>query len=273
MTDLKVLALAVLALYAVVLVCYARMFLKEDSRLGSVLRWVLPAVIVVHVVLLSLAAIRLRYPPFMTSFGSMSFLAFFTGLLYLYIEWRTRTRATGALIFIFVFLLQGGAAIAIRNLPVEPPMSGGPLLSVHVMLALLGYTAFSFSFLYSVMYLMLHEDIRSNHFGILYTKLPPLEQLDAMNYQAAAAGTTILSAAMCVGFVWAWITFRHLPFEDLKVLVTLSAIVVYGAIVLMKRRFGWEGERIALLSVGGFFIVLLSMLGVNVFAQSFHSFF
>lgn len=263
----------VLFMYACAFAAYVRIFLREHSGLARALRFFAPAAVALHIVFLALLCVKLKHLPITTPFESTSSLAMLIALVYIYIELRTKIRSTGALIFLFVFGLQLVSVVLMRLSPASPSLLGSPILNLHIVLALFSYTAFCLSFLYSILYLMLHEDIKSSNFGMIYEKLPSLEQLDDMNYRAAAAGTAVLAVAILIGFIWAWIAFGSLPLGDIKVLVTVGTCAVYSVIILMKLRFGWGGERIALLSAFGFLAVLVSLLFLNVFSQTFHSFF
>jgi ABC-type transport system involved in cytochrome c biogenesis permease subunit len=273
MPTLRILSFIVLLLYVCLFAGYLRLFLKKDTRLGAILYVLLPLTLAAHAGFLVILARTQGRLPLTTPFESMSTLALMTAALYFFIELQTHVRSTGVVIFLFVTVLQGASAMSMQVMRGAPDIAAGPLLSVHVTLALIGYTSFSISFLHSVMYLMLHDEIKSGQFGLLFEKLPSLEQLDALNYRAATAGTVVLVAAIAVGFAWAWTAFGRLPFGDFKVLVTVGAALIYGSLIFAKKALGWGGERIALMSICGFAVVLLSLLGANALSRSFHSFF
>jgi ABC-type transport system involved in cytochrome c biogenesis permease subunit len=157
--------------------------------------------------------------------------------------------------------------------PLTPTELGSPVLNAHIALALLGYTSFCLSFLYSIIYLILHDEIKRSNFGLIYEKLPSLEQLDDMNFKSAAAGAAVMSLSILIGFVWAWTAFGRLPFGDLKVLAAIGTTALYAAMIVLRRRFGWGGERAAIMSLVCFFAVLVSLLLLNVFAETLHSYF
>lgn len=272
MPMLLTISILILALYACVFAAYVRLFIKETSRLGRFLHYLLVIALASHVGYVLLLGLTLKHPPITTPYESMTTLAMLVALIYAYIEFRTKIRSTGALIFMFVLGLQAISTGSLSVALVIPQVMGSPLLTLHIALALLGYTAFCISFLYSIMYLMLHEDIKSSHFGLMFEKLPSLEQLDDMNFRAVAAGVIIQLLAIIVSFLWAWTAFGRMPFGDIKVLASVGIAAVYGTTLYLKRRLGWGGERSAIMSVAGFFVVLVALLIVNVFGQSFHSF-
>jgi ABC-type uncharacterized transport system permease subunit len=273
MTGLQIAAIFLFALYAGVFAVYAILFYKEIGLPVYLLKIITAAVAVFHLVFLTVLGVTLGHPPIVAPGESLSSLAILIALVYIYVEWRTGIRSTGALIYFFVACLQAVSAVLMLGAPPSFHEIGNPILNIHIALSLLGSTAFCISFLYSIMYLILHDEIKKSHFGIMYEKLPSLEQLDEMNYYAAAAGLAALTLAIVVGFAWAWAVFGKLPVTDIKAVTMLATALIYGVMIFMKNRYGWSGDRLAMMSVAGFFAVLLSLALSNIFMGAFQSYF
>lgn len=207
--------------------------------------------------------------PYRTLGGSVSFFGWMLGIAYLVLLLRHRERAMGPFLIPFIVL----ATIVGLLLPdsTAPAARGthGSVFALHVTLAILAYAAFAFSFVLSVLYLIQNRQIRQRKTGLLFARLPPLEVIGRMNRTAVTAGLAVLSLAMVLGLVRAeqvWTTVA-----DPKVASAMATLLVYG-FLLWKDRRGWEGPRVALLSILGFGVVLFSYTVVNIYLSQSHSF-
>jgi len=270
---LRLFASAVSLAYLAVCVLYLLVFLREDTRIRPRARAAAMAAVLLHFLFLASAAVHLGHHPIASVFEAFSTLALMVAILFVYVDIRVGTRSVGLFIFIFVFALQLVSSIFMDFTPGRSGPLEGYILPAHIYLALLGYAAFANGFFYSIMYLLLHRDIRSGRFGKFFRRFPALEELDEMNYRAIVAGLLILLVSIILGIIWFYITYGGLPFYYAKVMFTLFAWALYSVILVLRFLFGWHGRRIAIMSVIGFLIILASMTFVNAFAHSFHAHF
>jgi ABC-type uncharacterized transport system permease subunit len=207
--------------------------------------------------------------PYGTLGGSMSLFGWMLGLTYLALVVRHRDRAIGPFLIPFVILF---SAIGLL-LPFEAqPPSGqtrGTLFALHVTLAILGYAAFTLSFVLSLLYLIQKRQLRRVQTGLLFSRLPALEVIGRMNRTAVTIGLSVLGASVVLGVVWAERVWGRLP--DAKLGAAIVTLVVYG-FLLWKDRRGWVGERVALLSMLGFALILFSYTFVNLYFSTEHVF-
>ena len=90
-----------------------------------------------------------------------------------------------------------------------------------------------------------------------------------MNRTSVSIGLAVLALSVVLGLVWAerfWTTLA-----DPKVEWAVLTLLVYGLLLWMDRR-GWEGPRVALLSILGFSVVLFSYTVVNMYLTQAHRF-
>ena len=90
-----------------------------------------------------------------------------------------------------------------------------------------------------------------------------------MNRTSVTIGLLVLSVSVALGIVWAHRMWKDLA--DAKVVWALLTLSVYG-LLLWKDRRGWEGPRVALLSIVGFVLVLFSYTVVNLYFSQAHVF-
>jgi ABC-type transport system involved in cytochrome c biogenesis permease subunit len=90
-----------------------------------------------------------------------------------------------------------------------------------------------------------------------------------MNRTSVTIGILVLSVSTALGVAWARRVWTGLI--DAKLLWALITLAVYGILLWMDRR-GWEGPRVALLSIVGFILVLFSYTFVNLYLSQSHVF-
>jgi ABC-type transport system involved in cytochrome c biogenesis permease subunit len=134
---------------------------------------------------------------------------------------------------------------------------------------MLAYAAFTFSFVLSILYLIQDRQIRQRSTGLLFSRLPALEVIGRMNRTSVTIGLAALVVSLVLGAVWAEVVWTSLA--DPKVEWAVVTLVVYGFLLWMDRR-GWEGPRVAVLSILGFGVVLFSYTIVNLYFSRVHSF-
>ncbi len=207
--------------------------------------------------------------PYRTIGGSLSLFGWMLGLSYLALLFRHRERAVGPFLipFVIVFSILGlllpQPALAARS------DTRGPLFALHVTFAILAYAAFTFSFVLSVLYLIQKRQLRRVQTGLLFARLPALDVIGRMNRTSVTIGLSVLGVSVLLGSIWAEHVWSRLP--DAKFGSAILTLVVYG-FLLWKDRRGWGGERVALLSILGFAMILFSYTFVNLYLSTQHVF-
>ena len=90
-----------------------------------------------------------------------------------------------------------------------------------------------------------------------------------MNRTSVSIGLSVLGVSVVLGSIWAERVWSRLP--DAKFAFAILTLVVYG-FLLWKDRRGWGGERVALLSILGFAMILFSYTFVNLYLSTQHVF-
>jgi HemX protein len=260
-------------LYAGVLYFYGMSFFKSDPATDKLKTPLLAVTVLIHGIYLVLRTILFNHPPITTPFEIMTLLAFCIAATYLYIELISKVRGTGLFILIPAFFFQILSSIMIRDLTEVPEILRSTMLGFHVSSVLLGYTAIAIGAMYGIVYLMLYHDIKSNHFSVVYKRLPSLEILESMSYRATLFGFILLSVAIIFGLIWSKIAFGEIYFTDPKLVGTIFIWILYAIGLISKRTAGWHGRKVMMLYVSGFVMALFSITIVNLFLSSFHQFY
>jgi ABC-type uncharacterized transport system permease subunit len=142
---------------------------------------------------------------------------------------------------------------------------------VHLVSAIVGYTAFAVSAVYATLFLLLYGDLKKRRFGIIYDQMPSLDVLSRMAIRAAVLGFLFLTAAILVGARgWAR-EIDHPALRDPKVVSSLLVWAVYGTGVSLHYFGGWRGIRSIGITLAAFVLMILSSWLVPVFLDSVHN--
>ncbi len=258
--------------YAIVLMNYIGIFVREDPLARKLATSGLAVAVSLHALSLVLRGLVLHRHPIASPLEAMTMIAFAVAVVHLYVEVTHKNQAAGAFVIGLVFLFQivasaftGPATTALN------PLLHSPLFGIHTGSAILGYSGFAVSAAYGILFLLLYREIKASRFGLLYERLPSLDLLAQMSIRAAAVGLVFLSIAIVVGLVWsARLTID--VWHDPKFIFTIMLWAVYTLCLGAYYVFGWSGRRVVFCSLIGFTIMLLSMAVVHLLLRSFHNF-
>ncbi len=213
-------------------------------------------------------ALSLNQFPATTFYDSLAFFAFSSGIVSLYVSLKASRRILGILGLV-------PAALLIPTLFMEPPRILLPpalrsyWLPIHSTLSLLGYGAFSVSFVASVLYIIRDREIRRKR-GIHGSSLPALETIDRVNYLSLAVGFPLLTLGIITGSFWAEKAWGSYWSWDPKETWSLISWLIYAACIHQRFAIGWRGRRGAYLAIIGFLSIVFSFFVVNLLFKGLH---
>jgi HemX protein len=272
-TTVDVLNILLPLLYGGLLFLYGKSFFKTVSRADKLKTALLTVTVIIHLIYVVLRTVLFNHPPITTPFEIMTIIAFCIAVAYLFIEVISKVHGTGMFVLIPAFFFQVLSSVLITDLSEVPEILRSNLLGFHVTSALLGYAAIAVGAMYGLLYLMLYHDIKSNHFSVIYKRLPNLEILESMSFRSTLFGFICLSIAIGIGLLWLPIAFGEIFYSDPKLIGSLFIWVLYAVGLISKTVAGWHGRKIAVLHVSGFIIAIFSITIINFFFRSFHQFY
>jgi ABC-type transport system involved in cytochrome c biogenesis permease subunit len=269
-----------LVLYAAAGVAYAIHFAKREPGVGRAATTLLIVAALTHTFVIGMQTMEVRHVPFANTSRAISTFVWLLTLSYLYLEVTTDERAMGVFIMPIV--------IGIQTIPVmypgvesPDPVLDSPWFWVHVSSLLFAYASFALAAVLGLTYMLQFKEIKKKHLGYLYTRLPSLQILDAMNSRAVAIGWLFLTIGVLVGIVWTSqaravapenLNLQQMSLNDPKIFFAILTWAVYSFAVFARRTMGWTGRRAAWLSALGFAIVLLNFVPVSYFVTTSHTF-
>jgi cytochrome c-type biogenesis protein CcsB len=218
---------------------------------GFVLRW------------LESYRMGIGHAPLSNLYESLVFFALMIAVLYLIMERKYGFRTIGAFAMPLAFLSMAYASlspdVSDRIQPLLPALKSNWLIA-HVVTCFIGYAAFAVAFSLSLMYLITQE---AGGRGTLRSRLPDKRLLDELTHQMVMFGFLFLTAGIITGAVWANSAWGRYWGWDPKETWSLITWFVYASLLHARLMRGWQGRRIAVLSLAGFAAVLFTYFGVN----------
>ncbi|WP_396124657.1 c-type cytochrome biogenesis protein CcsB [Acaryochloris marina] len=104
------------------------------------------------------------------------------------------------------------------------------------------------------------------------TRMNLAESLDNMSYRMIGLGFPLLTVGIIAGAVWANEAWGAPWSWDPKETWALITWLVFAAYLHARITRGWQGRRPAYLATGGFFVVWVCYLGVNLLGKGLHSY-
>ncbi len=190
-----------------------------------------------------------------------------TSLAYAVFERWYGQRTLGAFVQPVVLgLLAAAAAFFPSDVrPLVPALRNEPLLTAHVAMMVLAYSALSVSFGAAVMYLVQGERNR-------FPRLPRAAVLEEVGYRAVMVGFPLLALGIALGAYWANSAWGRYWGWDPKETSSVVTWLIYAGYLHMRGLRRWQGTRSAVLLVAGFLAVLFTYFAVNLWVSGLHTY-
>jgi ABC-type uncharacterized transport system, permease component len=259
-----------LVLYALSLLFYFSDFVSANrkmKRMGTgllVFVWVLQTGWLVHRLL------RLDDPSGLTRFETLFFFVWLLVTISIAASRLARIEP-----FVFAVNVVGFsvlAAVAAEGSSVSPLELWNAeryLLIAHISLALAAYALFTAGAVLSLMYLLLHRQLKSRNWNAVVRRMPSLETIDRYAFGAVLAGTPLLILSLAPAAATLFMARRAEWLADWKVFAALVAAVAYIIYIALRKRRMHPGLLTAQWNLYAFGALLAnSLIGA---ASRFHS--
>jgi len=181
-------------------------------------------------------------------------------VLTLWIE--TWTLRAGRLM-VFVYPVAAVSVLLPLGFPGVPmALEASPLFRLHILLAMLAYSAFFVAAVYAVLMLGQERALDQHDApSALWDEMPPLLALDRLLLRTAALGFGLLTGTLVTGGLvlssegLGWMRLDH------KTVFTLATWVMVAFFLWGRARWGWRGRLAARFTLGGFGLLVLAYIG------------
>ena len=201
--------------------------------------------------------------PLASLYESLIFFSLAIGVTYLFVEFWYKIRTIGFFAALAAFLVLAYASLPTVGSQIQPlmPALQSNWLIVHVMTYFFGYAALTLAFCISILYLVKSAG-KAPESGIL-GRIPGFKTLDELTYQMVMFGFLFITLGLITGAVWAEQAWGRYWGWDPKETWSLITWFIYATLLHARLMRGWEGKRLAYISILGFGAVLFTYFGVN----------
>jgi cytochrome c-type biogenesis protein CcsB len=261
-----------IGIYFLATVTYLAYLVKPGAALGRISHWIISVGFLVHCAFTIDRYVEAGHTPITNLHEALSFFGLALVGAFIAFERRYKVFILGAFVTPLAFLLMIVSSLFPSSITPLNPALMSRWLTVHTVLAFLGYATFALAFGAGIMYLIQEHFLKSRKLGAMYQKLPSLEILDEINYRCLTFGFPLLTFAIITGAIWAETAWGTYWSWDPKETWSLITWFVYAALLHGRLTTGWRGKRAAILAIIGFCIMLFTFLGVNLLMPGLHSY-
>ena len=243
------------------------------------------------------------YFPLSNLYESLLFLTWTLLTIYLYIEFKTKSKLIGSVLIPIALLINGFANLTLspemqKSSPLVPALQSNWLM-MHVSMMMLSYATLIMGSLLCILFLIISkfQDVdlqltdRSTFpfYNVMleyyetklfspsaeiseFGKLKLLQSLDNWSYRIIGLGFPFLTIGIIAGGVWANEAWGSYWSWDPKETWALITWIVFATYLHSRITKGWEGKKTAILGSSGFFIIWTCYLGVNFLGKGLHSY-
>jgi cytochrome c-type biogenesis protein CcsB len=247
--------------------------LFKGSKITSRLLFILAgAGFALHTINIVFRYVSAGHIPITNPHEATSFFAWCIVFIFFLLQFRYKIMLLSSFIMPIVFFLMLASSMLSREMKPLSPVLQSYWLGIHAVFAFLGNAAFALAFGIGLMYLVQEHYVKSKHPGGLFGRLPSLQTLDEINYRLITIGFPLLTLAIITGALWAesaWGSYWNWDPRETWSLITwfIYAIVLHARLIA-----GWRGRRAALLSIIGFFTIIIAFFGIKLLQKGLHVF-
>lgn len=246
-------------LYAISIMFYFVDYFYKKEIIRRTAFWLVSIVWILQTAFIVLSVLETKRFPILSLSEGIYFYAWLLVTLSIFLHCIARTDLPVFFINILGFIFMTIRLFAPNNLnPVLKTMES-EMLFIHIGFAILSYAAFSISFVFSVLYLILYHLLKKKKYTKLWSRLPSLSQMATwMNY-SIIIGLPIMVISLLLGLESAFMKVEGaISFFDAKIIGSFIVLVIYVAIIMLKQRGIITGLSFAWTQVYAYFVVLIN---------------
>lgn len=254
-----------IVLYSISILLYFIDFWHQNQKANRSAFWLLAIVWILQTIFLFLYMVRTGRFPVLTLFEGLYFYA------WVLISFSLIVNRVLKIDFIVFFInMLGFIFMAIHTFaPTQMPTVAmaeklvSELLLIHIMMALLSYAAFSFSFVFSCLYLLQYHLLKEKKWGSRLWRLSDLEKLGKMSYVLNAIGVPMLLLSLILGLQWALIKLSNFYWYDPKITGSFILLIVYNIFLYFYTRKKIFGKSLAIFNIAAFLLLLVNFFFIS----------
>ncbi|WP_391123208.1 inner membrane protein YpjD [Psychrobacillus sp. L3] len=273
MTDLAMTRLheIMVILQSVSLVFYFVDYLNKERSAHRIAVWLLSTVSVLQTIFLVMYIIETKRFPILSLFEGIYFYAWLIITLSIILQLFFRLDLPAFFLNIIGFIFMTIHTFAPNQLEQTAVGDGlrSELLVIHIIFAMLAYAAFSLSFVFSSLYLILYRVLKKKKWSKQFSRLPSLTQAETGMTLAILVGIPLLFVSLVLGLQWAYVSLSVFSIFDFKIVSSLVLLIIYIVVLLLRKQARFKGTNYAWIHIYAFLFVLINFLLISPLSQ-FH---
>jgi len=260
--------------YFVSTVGYIASILVRRVFMAKAATWVLFFAFILYGAFIAVRWVKAGYSPVVHLHDSLSFIGWAISGIYLAFQMKTKTRVLGSIVspLAFFLIMEASASGGLVREMILPDILKGWWVSAHTILALIGEALFALACCAGIMFLIQDNLIRKKKSYSFSRLLPPLRDLDRINHICILWGFPLLTLGIIAGSIWARTVWGSHWQWDPKQVGTMISWILYAFLLHQRLAIGWKGRKAALFSIVAFGILMVAVIGVNLFSVTVHRF-
>jgi len=213
------------------------------------------------------------YFPLSNLYESLLFLTWTLLTIYLYLEFKTKSKLLGAVLLPIALLINGFANLTLsadmqKSSPLVPALQSNWLM-MHVSMMMLSYATLIIGSLLCILFLVISK-LQDIDLQLVDESTSLVFYNNIFDYYEAKV--FLETIGIIAGGVWAneaWGSYWSWDPKETWALITWLVFATYLHSRITK---GWEGKKTAILGGLGFFVIWICYLGVNFLGKGLHSY-
>jgi ABC-type uncharacterized transport system permease subunit len=189
---------------------------------------------------------------------AISLLGWFLAVLACLVSIDKQNRVLGALLLASAAV---GAAVTGLGSNFAEATASGWELTAHILLSMAAAALLFGAAVTALLLIFLERRLRTRRLSNLPSALPPLDALEKIMFRLIRAGFGFLTLALFTGIFFVTNLFTQNLVQ--KTVLSLIAWLVFGVLLIGRRRFGWRGRSAVQWTLSGFGILAVAYFGVK----------
>ena len=136
-----------------------------------------------------------------------------------------------------------------------------PAFRAHFVVAMLAYSLFTLAALHAMLMAVAERRLHSGRLTRSFANLPPLLTMEALLFRLIGIAFVLLTLTLGSGIVFSEALFGQAFRLDHKTVFALVSWVLFGALLVGRRIWGWRGRVALRWTLAGFSALLLAYVG------------
>ncbi|MFC5542228.1 MAG: cytochrome c biogenesis protein CcsA [Bacilli bacterium] len=245
-------------LYAISIMLYfTDYFYKKDFIRRSAF-WLISIVWVMQTAFIIINIFETKRFPILSLSEGIYFYAWLLVTLSIFLHCIARVDLPVFFVNILGFVFMTIRLFAPNNLNPVLKTLESEMLFIHISFAIFAYAAFSISFVFSILYLVLYRLLKKKKYTKIWSRLPSLTQMTQwMNY-SIIIGIPILVISILLGLESAFMKVDSVSIFDAKIVGSFVILIIYVVVLLLKQRGKITGTSFAWIQIYAYFVVLIN---------------